>query len=76
MTSPTLSPRESDVLQIAGLGFTSNYIARTLHLSPRTVEVHIRHIYEKLGLTCRDELIEYALHHSHHPHPRTRQETP
>lgn len=54
-----LSPRERDVYEFASRGFTTKYIARRLVLSPRTVDVHIRHIYEKTGMHCRDELIEH-----------------
>lgn len=53
-----LSPREQEVYGLASRGYTSRYIAARLVLSPRTVETHIRHIYEKTGVTCRDELIE------------------
>lgn len=54
------TPREADVYGLATRGYTSRYIAAQLFLSPRTVEVHIRHIYEKTGVTCRDELIDYS----------------
>lgn len=53
-----LSPREQDVFRLASQGFTTRYIATRLGLSPRTVEVHIRHIYEKCGVANRDQLIE------------------
>lgn len=55
-----LSLRESEVYWFASRGYTGRYIAEKLGLSPRTVEVHIRHIYEKTGVTTRDALIEYA----------------
>lgn len=53
-----LSKRESEVYGLASRGFTTRYIAERLWLSPRTVETHVRHIYEKLGVHSRDELIE------------------
>lgn len=53
-----LSKREAEVYGLASVGFSTRYIARKLWLSPRTVETHIRHIYEKLGVHSRDELIE------------------
>lgn len=52
------TPREADVYGLATRGYTSRYIAAQLFLSPRTVETHIRHIYEKTGAKCRDDLIE------------------
>ena len=57
-----LTPTELRVASIAGSGYTSRRIAAELHLSPRTVEVHIRHIYEKLGIASRDELIDQFIH--------------
>ncbi|HEX5465636.1 MAG TPA: AAA family ATPase [Candidatus Limnocylindrales bacterium] len=57
-TSPTiaggpllpLSDREREVLVHVARGLTNDKIARTLVLSPRTVERHLSNIYAKLGL--------------------------
>jgi two-component system, NarL family, response regulator NreC len=56
-----LSPRETEVLRLIALGFTSNEIADELFLSRRTVESHRLRIHQKLGLTKRWELVRYAL---------------
>jgi DNA-binding NarL/FixJ family response regulator len=56
-----LSPRETEVLRLIALGHTSAEIAAKLHLSRRTVETHRAHIYRKLGLATRAELVQYAL---------------
>ena len=56
-----LSPRETEVLRLIALGFTSAEIAEQLHLSRRTVETHRAHIFRKLGLTTRAQLVRYAL---------------
>jgi len=56
-----LSPRETDVLRLIALGFTSAEISEKLHLSRRTVESHRRRIHRKLGLLRRHELVDYAL---------------
>lgn len=53
-----LSVREREVCGLAARGYSVKYIAKRLFLSPRTVEVHMRHIYEKAGIQCRDQLIE------------------
>lgn len=55
-----LSPCERAVYGLASRGYTGRYIAERLGLSPRTVEAHVRHIYEKTGVATRDELIEYS----------------
>ncbi len=59
-----LVPREIGVLRLVALGHTSGEIAQKLHLSRRTVETHREHIYRKLGLNTRAELVSYALRRS------------
>lgn len=54
----TLSRRKDEVARLYSRGFSAKYIARRLFISPRTVEVHIRRAYQKLGVSSRDELIE------------------
>jgi two-component system response regulator NreC len=61
LTDNKLTQREIEVLRLIALGHTSVEIARKLHLSPRTIETHRAHIYRKLGLTTRAELVRYAL---------------
>ncbi|MHB1837130.1 MAG: response regulator [Solirubrobacteraceae bacterium] len=56
-----LSPRETEVLRLIALGYTSSEIAEQLHLSSRTVETHRRRLHRKLGLSRRSELVQYAL---------------
>jgi two-component system, NarL family, response regulator NreC len=56
-----LTVREVEILRMIALGHTSVEIARTLHLSPRTVETHRARIHRKLGLATRAELVAYAL---------------
>ncbi len=58
---PALSPRETDVLRLMGLGHTNREIGEQLDLSVRTVETHRSHIQQKLGLSTRPELTRYAL---------------
>lgn len=52
-----LTPREKQVLEMMSDGFSSKYIAEELCISPRTVEVHTRHLHEKLGLYKKDEFV-------------------
>ncbi len=56
-----LSPRETEVLRLIALGYTSVEIAAKLHLSRRTVETHRARIHRKLGLSTRAELVRFAL---------------
>ena len=63
-TTTASRPRETDVLRLIALGFTSSEISNELHLSRRTVETHRNHIHRKLGLSKRWQLVRYALDHS------------
>lgn len=56
-----LSDREFEVFQLLGHGQSTNDIARTLHLSPKTVDVHRGRIKEKLQLKDAPSLIHYAV---------------
>lgn len=56
-----LTEREREVLRLLALGHTNQEIAKTLFLSVRTVETHRAHIMQKLRLTTRAELVQYAI---------------
>jgi serine/threonine-protein kinase len=45
-----LSEREVELLGLMAEGHSNTGICRKLFLSPKTVEAHIRHIFQKLGL--------------------------
>jgi len=45
-----LTQRERDVLALMAEGHSNSGICRTLFLSPKTVETHVRHILLKLGI--------------------------
>src|SRR5260221_5324890 len=49
----TLTPREREVLQWAAAGQTNVGICAILDTSPRTVEKHFEHVFEKLGVETR-----------------------
>ncbi|HEY2771493.1 MAG TPA: AAA family ATPase [Solirubrobacteraceae bacterium] len=51
-----LTPSESRVAEFAADGLTTRQIAMALTLSPKTVETHLRHVYQKLDVSSRDEL--------------------
>jgi DNA-binding CsgD family transcriptional regulator len=37
-------------------GLTNRQAARRLHISPHTVNTHLRHVFQKLSVTTRAEL--------------------
>jgi DNA-binding CsgD family transcriptional regulator len=51
-----LTAREREVATLAATGLSSREIASRLVVSARTVENHLQHAYQKLGVTGRDEL--------------------
>jgi LuxR family maltose regulon positive regulatory protein len=55
-----LSDRELEVLQLVADGLTNPDIAVRLFLSPNTVKVHTRNIYEKLDVHNRTEAVARA----------------
>ncbi|OTG86116.1 hypothetical protein B9T31_08735 [Acinetobacter sp. ANC 4558] len=56
-----LTYREKDVIQQLVMGKSNKLIAHELHISIRTVENHLRSVYEKLGVHTRTQLI-HAVH--------------
>jgi DNA-binding NarL/FixJ family response regulator len=57
-TAEVLSERERDVLRLLSKGYRHKDIAVKLFISPETVRVHIKRIYEKLHVHSRSELLE------------------
>jgi DNA-binding NarL/FixJ family response regulator len=45
-----LTARELEVLALMAEGLTDRGISERLHVTPKTTETHIRHIFQKLGL--------------------------
>ena len=58
-----LSERERQVLQLAASGAANKTIAKALSMSTRTVEAHMRSIFEKLGVSSRTEAVTQAVRH-------------
>ena len=55
-----LSNRELEVLHLIAEGLSNAEIAQRLYLSTGTVKVHVRHLYEKLGVKSRTQATSYA----------------
>ncbi len=58
--SPSLTPREMDILWGIAKGFTYGELAERLHISKQTVPVHIKNIYRKLQANNRSEAVYEA----------------
>jgi len=56
-----LTARESEVVRLVARGMSNKAIAHQLGISPRTVEGHLNHVFDKLGVLSRTELVHYAL---------------
>ncbi len=54
-----LTPRERDVLRLAGDGLSNAEIARRLSVTLKTVEKHMGAVYAKLGVNSRSKLLAY-----------------
>ncbi|MGH3818679.1 MAG: response regulator transcription factor [Pseudonocardiaceae bacterium] len=55
-----LTRREHQVVALAASGYTAPQIATRLHIGVRTVESHLAHSYPKLGVTSKQQLVQYA----------------
>lgn len=55
-----LTARESEILTLLLHGRSGPYIAEDLYLSKSTVKTHIRHIYQKLAINSRQQLLDEA----------------
>jgi DNA-binding CsgD family transcriptional regulator len=56
-----ISEREREILRLIATGATNQQIAAQLNISPNTVKVHVRNIYEKIGVVSRPEATLYAV---------------
>jgi len=56
-----LTPQEQQVAGLVRQGLSNRDAAAQLFVSPRTVDFHLRNVFQKLGVTSRSELIALQL---------------
>jgi two-component system nitrate/nitrite response regulator NarL len=55
-----LTPREVEIVRMVARGLRNRAVAERLSISEGTVKIHLHHIYEKLGIDGRLELVLWA----------------
>ncbi|MET8677137.1 AAA family ATPase [Streptomyces sp. NPDC004647] len=53
----TLTSRQRQIVWLVATGATNKEVAARLYLSPRTIDYHLRRIFERLSMTSRADLI-------------------
>jgi predicted ATPase/DNA-binding CsgD family transcriptional regulator len=56
---PALTGREGEIAALVAAGLSNREIAERLVISKRTVDAHIEHIYGKLGVSSRIQLVNW-----------------
>ncbi len=56
-----LTPREAEILGLIAMGRSAKYIAEELTISHNTTRTHIKHVYEKLNIHSKQELLDLVL---------------
>ena len=63
--SEQLSRREREVAQLVAKGLSNREIAQRLYLSERTVDNHVHHILDKLGVDSRVQVATWLVRNEH-----------
>jgi DNA-binding NarL/FixJ family response regulator len=58
--SPTLTPRETEIIHYVAQGRSNKNIAHKISISEGTLKLHLNHIFRKLEVSSRSELVELA----------------
>lgn len=53
-----LTKREGEVLSYLAKGYSRPYIEKKLYISKGTAKTHIFHVFQKLGVSSQDELLD------------------
>ncbi len=62
-TDQLLTEREREVVECVIEGLANKAIATRLSVSRRTVDAHLSHVFTKLGISSRAELVAWAARH-------------
>jgi len=69
-TVETLTPRETEVLELIACGLSNEEIANSLFISDKTVKTHVSNILHKLNLSHRTQAALYAVNRNR-PQPNS-----
>jgi two-component system, NarL family, nitrate/nitrite response regulator NarL len=58
---PAITEREREILQLTARGASAKDVGARLGVSPGTVKSHLRHVYEKLGVSDRAAAVAEAM---------------
>lgn len=67
----SLTPAERQVVQLVTEGLRNDAIARRMYVAPGTVKHHVSHIFAKLGIESRAELVAAARRRGDDPSDRS-----
>jgi non-specific serine/threonine protein kinase len=56
-----LTRREQEVAALVARGLTNRQVAEQLLVAPRTIETHLEHIFAKLGVQTRTQLVAWSV---------------
>ena len=59
--TPSLTPRQLEVLNSVSRGFTNREIADQFGISPESVKTHLENIFARIGASSRSEAVAIAL---------------
>ncbi len=56
----SLTPREREVVNLIARGFKYREVSQELGISQKTLETHMKHVFDKLGVASRSEVTRMA----------------
>lgn len=59
--APELTKRELDLCSLAAIGMSNKMIASAMNITFFTVNEHLKHIYKKLNINSKSELVSYIM---------------